>query len=72
MKFRIQAHACAIKLFFDLFKTDIFYLLQVVLIVFTFQKFWCLMIYGTPCFGSNNADFIHHVVNNSMVLLFFL
>ena len=29
------------------------------------------MIDGTHLFGFNHADFIHHVVNNSMVILLF-
>ena len=30
------------------------------------------MIHGTYLFGFNHVEFIHHVVNNSVVLLFFL
>ena len=39
--------------------------------VVTFPKFWCLMIDGNFFFGFNHVEFIHHVVNNSMVILFF-
>ena len=72
MNSRIQAHAYDIQLFFGIIKTHIFYLIQVVLIIFTFQKLWCLIIDGTYLFGFNHAEFIHHVVNNIMVLLFFM
>ena len=30
------------------------------------------MIHGTKLFGLSNLDFIHHIVNNSMVFLFFM
>ena len=55
--------------FLGLIKTNIFYLIQVVLVVFTFQKFWCLMIYGTYLFLFNHVEFIHNIINNSVVLM---
>ena len=58
--------------FFGLINTHIFYLIQVILVVVNFQKFWGLMIDSTYLFGFNHVELIHHVVNNSMVLLFFL
>ena len=57
--------------FFSLIKTNIFHLIQFIIIVVAFQKLWCLVIDGTYPFGLNYAEFIHHVVNNSVVLLFF-
>ena len=60
------------NLFFDIIKTHIFYLIQAVLVVVTFQKLWCLVIYSTYLFGFNHAGFIQNVVNNSVVLFFFM
>ena len=72
MHFCIQAHTYAIPFFFGIIKTHMFYLIQVVLVVVTLQELLCLMIDGTYLFGFNHVEFIHHVVNNSMVILFFL
>ena len=72
MNFFIQVHAYVIKFFFSLIKTHIFHLIQVFLIVITFQKLWCLMIHGTYFVGFSHLDFIHHIVNNGVVFLFFL
>ena len=58
--------------FFSLFKTHIFHLIQVVLIIVTSQKLWFLVVDGTYFFWFNHAGFVHHVVNNSVILLFFL
>ena len=58
--------------FFGLIKIHIFYLIQAVLIVVAFQQSRCLMIDSTWIFVFNHVEFVHHVVNNSMVLLFFL
>ena len=57
---------------FGIIKNHILYLIQVIHIVVTSQKFRCLMIDGTYLFIFNHVEFIHHVVNNSMVLFFFL
>ena len=39
MNFRIQVHAYVIQFFFGLIKTHILYLIQIVLMVVTLQKF---------------------------------
>ena len=57
--------------FFSLINNHIFHLIQVVFIIINFQKFWCFMIDGNYFFGFNHAEFIHRIVNNSVVFLFF-
>ena len=52
MNFLIQAHAYVSQFFFNLVKTHIFHLIQVVLVVITFQNFWCFVIHGTYFLGS--------------------
>ena len=64
-------HTYVIQFFFSLVKNHIFHQIQVVLVVITFKKLWCFMIEGTYFFGFNHAEFIHHIVNNSVVFLFF-
>ena len=72
MNFCIKAHAYLIQFLFIPIKTHIFHLVQVFFIVITFQKFWCFMIHGTYFLGFSHLFFIHHTVNNSVVLLFFM
>ena len=72
MNFCIQEHTNVIKCFFSIVRTYIFHQIQVVLIVITFQKLWCFMIHGTYFFGFSYLHFIHHIVNNSVVFLFFV
>ena len=57
---------------FGLINTHTLYLIQAVLIIVAFQQSRCLMIDVTWIFVFNHVEFVHHVVNNSMVLLFFL
>ena len=58
--------------FFSLIKTHISHLIQFIIIKITLQKFWCFMIDGTYFFGFSHSEFIHHIFNNSVVLLFLM
>ena len=57
---------------FSLIKTHILHLIQFVIIVITFQKFLCFVIHGIYFFGFSHLDFIHYIVNNSVVFLIFM
>ena len=61
-----------INFFSGLIQTCIFHLIQVVLIIIIFQKFWCLMIHGTYFFGFSHLDIIEHIDNDTVVFLFFM
>ena len=71
MNFRIQEHAYVIQFFLWSHQDSYFLPDTGCSHRIYFQKIWCLMIDGTYLFGFNHVEFIHHVVNNSVVLLFF-